>query len=149
MDFRHLFMRFISPILIISFLISGCSSVSLGEPEPTEVEIIIDPAELITEQVTPEATATLRPTFTPTLEPTEGPTIEPSPTNTLDPFNTIIFEGKEFMKNEDFDSAIAKFSEAIQMDPASPMGYFQRGRAYTAIGQFDDAIIKTPILWKL
>jgi tetratricopeptide (TPR) repeat protein len=140
MKFQKQSFRLIIIIMIMSVLITACSSAGIGQPTPTEIEIIFDPAELVTEVPTQAATATLRPTVTPTLEPTEGPTIEPSPTNTLDPFNTLIFEGNELMLQEDFDAAVAKFTEAIQMDPASPLGYYHRGRAYTATGKFDDAI---------
>ena len=79
MRFQTLSMRLAALLVLMSVLISACSSDVLATP--TEVEIVLGPPEAETPEATstPRPTATLRPTSTPTVAPTEGPTIEPSP----------------------------------------------------------------------
>jgi tetratricopeptide (TPR) repeat protein len=64
----------------------------------------------------------------------------PTPTNTLDPYATLLFDGVQLRFSEKFDEAIAKFSEAIKMDPNDPSGYIQRGITYSNVGKQDEAI---------
>ncbi|MCC7130265.1 MAG: hypothetical protein B6D39_03965 [Anaerolineae bacterium UTCFX2] len=136
---KNLRARLAFVLLLASLTISACSG-GIG-PKPTEKELIIEPpSESITEEAgTPIPTPTLRPPPTQTAEPV-GPTEAPTPTNTLDPYNTLLFEGVQLRINEQFDAAIAKFTEAIQMDPTKPDGYIERGITYSNMGKLDEAI---------
>jgi tetratricopeptide (TPR) repeat protein len=126
-------------LILASLLISACSG-GFG-PKPTEKEIVIDPNEGRTEEVSaPISTPTLRPTPTFTPEPTAGQTQAPTPTNTLNPYDTLIFEGTQLRVEEQFDSAIAKFAEAIQTDPTNPQAYIERGITNSSSGKPDEAI---------
>ena len=133
---KSLTLKLATVIFLIGMLVSACSS--LGEPTPTEVEIEIGPPES-TEALTPLPTQTLRSSPTITETPPE-PTLAPSPTNTLDPYHAHIAAAQEFTAKGENDSAIAEFTAAIQLDPANPLGFFERGRAYTSMGKFDEAI---------
>jgi len=126
-------------LILVSMLISACSAGPAAKP--TEKEIIINPNEGQTEaEGTPIPTPTLRPTPTATPEPAE-PVDAPTPTSTLTPYDTLLFEGAQLRIQEQFDAAIAKFGEAIQMDSTNPEGYIQRGITYSNIGKQDEAII--------
>jgi Flp pilus assembly protein TadD len=124
--------------ILMSLMLAACSGG--GEAKPTEKEIIIDPNEgQTTEPGPPIATPTLRPT--PMLEASAA-SVEgaPTPTNTLNPYDTLIFEGDQLRINEQYDAAAAKFAEAIQMDPTSPVAYIGRGNTYIDAGKYDEAI---------
>jgi tetratricopeptide (TPR) repeat protein len=124
-------------LMLAGILLSACSSI--GGPTPTEVEIVIDPAQAMTQEAsTPVATPTLRPT--PTTTATLSPTEIPTPTNTLDPYNTLIAQGRQQRDTNELEPAIATFGQAIQMDPANPLGYIERGITYNAMGLADQAI---------
>jgi len=128
-------------IFIVSLVVSACSG-GIG-PKPTEKEIEINPGEDNSAAVgTPVATPTLRPTptLTATPDPAAAPTEAPTPTNTLNPYDSLIFEGIQLRVNEQFDAAIAKFTEAIQMDPTNAEGFIQRGITYSNINKQDEAI---------
>ncbi len=113
-------------LMLASLFISACSA--FGAARPTEQVIEINPNEGQTQAaVTEQPTPTLRPTPTATPEPVAGVTEAATPTNTLDPYQTLIFDGVQLRLNEKFDDAIAKFSEAIKLNPNNPDGYIQRG----------------------
>jgi len=126
-------------MILAGLLISACSG-GLG-PKPTEKEIFIDPNEGTTEEAsTPISTPTLRPASTNTPEPPAGPTQAATPTNTLNPYDTLIFEGVQLRIGEQFDAAIAKFTEAIQTDPTNPQAYIERGITNSNTDKLDEAI---------
>ncbi len=134
--FRYLTYALVATLVMASMLLSSCSVVGLGAPTPTEAEILIEPPVGEGAEGTFIPTPTLRPTSTPT------PTLEasPTPTNTLDPYNALIFEGIQLRSEEKHEEALAKFNEAIQMDPANPKGYIERGIQYSILDNQDQAI---------
>ncbi len=129
--------RFTVFLIMVSLLISACSGAS--NAKPTEQEIVIDPNEGQEEPAAPVSTPTLRPIPTATIEP-EIPTAAPTPTETLSPYDTLIFEGIQLRIDEQVDAAIAKFAEAIQMDPTNPEAYIERGIVYSTVNKQDEAI---------
>ena len=44
------------------------------------------------------------------------------------------------LQDQQWDAAIADFTEAIRIDPNAAIGYSERGRAYQSLGRFDEAI---------
>ncbi len=110
-------------LILVSLLASACSS--FGAAQPTEQEIVINPAEVTPDQAEGQAaTSTPRPTLppTPTPEPVD-PSISPTPTETLNPYDTLIVKGAELFSNEDPEGAMAAVNEAIKMDPNKATGY--------------------------
>jgi len=139
MKVRKITPRLLTFLLLMSVLVSACSSDLISKP--TEVEIIIGPPTPDTAaSSTPVPTPTLRPTATPTEMPTEGPTVEPSPTNTLDPYHDLVAQALELRANSEFDQAVIKLSEAIRMEPENPLAFYERGRVYMDQNKPDDAI---------
>lgn len=51
-----------------------------------------------------------------------------------------IAEGKEFLKLNNLNEALASFTEALQLDPKSTEALINRGNAYTRKGYYDKAI---------
>ena len=51
-----------------------------------------------------------------------------------------IQEGKEFLKANKIDEAIANFTEALKLDPKSIAALLNRGNTYCKQGSFDNAI---------
>ena len=49
-------------------------------------------------------------------------------------------KGKRYYENEDYDTAIAEFTEAIRLDPSYADAYRCRGDAYQGKGQYNKAI---------
>ena len=52
----------------------------------------------------------------------------------------LLYRGSAYKQKDDFDRAIADFSEAIRLDPEGPFGYGQRGLTYFQKRDFDHAI---------
>ena len=49
-------------------------------------------------------------------------------------------KGVELQEQERFQEAVAKYNEAIRLDPQSDVAYYGRGNAYYDLGQFEPAI---------
>jgi tetratricopeptide (TPR) repeat protein len=129
--------RLATVLVLAGLLLSACSSI--GGPTPTEVEIVFDPAEALTQTPsTPVPTPTLRPT--PTATATLSPTDIPTPTNTLDPYNALIAQGVQQRDAGELDQSIATLSEAVKMDPTNPAAYIQRGITYNVMANPDQAL---------
>jgi len=77
-------MKKIGLLVIIGFILSACSGVSMGTGEDTDPGV---PSEiiLVVAETQPSETPFQPATFTPTLVPTETPTLTPSPTLTSTP----------------------------------------------------------------
>jgi len=133
-------LRLVAVLALAALVLAACTAV--GGPQATEMEIVINPADLVTENAqnpgTPIPTNTLRPTSTPA--PAEAPVEQPTATVTLDPYNALIQEGVALRSSSDFENALAKFNEAINLDPSNTKGYLQRGITYNAMGRSDEAI---------
>jgi tetratricopeptide (TPR) repeat protein len=83
----------------------------------------------------------------PSLTPTGGMTISASGTLTVagiatlvDPAQTRLEQGNTAFGNHDFDLAIRRYSEAIQINPKSVDAYANRGLAHENKGDHDKAI---------
>jgi len=139
MMLKNLKIRLGMAFMLAGLILSACGAGPIAKP--TEREIIIDPNEgLMTEEAgTPIPTPTMRATPTPIPE-TVGAETEPTPTNTLNPYETLIFEGIQLRVNEQFEAALAKFEEAMKMNPNLPTAYLERGITYSNTGKFDEAI---------
>ncbi len=55
-------------------------------------------------------------------------------------YAALVEQGKTYESNQDFDRAIAAFSEAIRLDPNSRLALFRRGLSYGNKGEYDRAI---------
>jgi tetratricopeptide (TPR) repeat protein len=56
------------------------------------------------------------------------------------PHALALDQGNAAYEKGDFDTAIARFTEAIRLDPTSGWAYFVRGAAYASKGELDNAI---------
>lgn len=53
---------------------------------------------------------------------------------------SLVRDGLSFLKQQDIDRAIARFSQALKLQPRDPVVYRLRGRAFLSNHQFDAAI---------
>ena len=49
-------------------------------------------------------------------------------------------EGNEFLKNQDYNSALEKFNEAIKINPNYYSAYYERGKIYYELKKYDKAL---------
>jgi Flp pilus assembly protein TadD len=57
-----------------------------------------------------------------------------------DPELEALARGQAALREENFDKAVAEFTEAIRLDPKDFLGYRYRGFAYASTKQWDNAI---------
>ncbi len=132
------FTQLLALFLALAVVLSGCGT--LSGPTATEVEIVVNPADLVTESPTqpaeslPQATNTLRPT------PLESATPEPTATEALDPYSALLAEARALAENDDLEAALAKINEAVNLAPNDARGYVQRGMVLGGLDKLDEAI---------
>jgi tetratricopeptide (TPR) repeat protein len=59
----------------------------------------------------------------------------------MSPLEQAIFDGNKAFDNQKWDEAIAKYSEAIKLDPNNVMAYTNRGAAYTEKQNYTYALL--------
>lgn len=52
-----------------------------------------------------------------------------------------IESGESFLQSADYEDALAAFSRALELDPASGSAYTGRGDTYMALGRYADAVV--------
>lgn len=57
-----------------------------------------------------------------------------------DPYGIYINRGFSFLRIDEYDNAIADFSQAVDIDPDNASGYHSRARAYYRLDNFEEAV---------
>ncbi|KAA1083615.1 hypothetical protein PGT21_001495 [Puccinia graminis f. sp. tritici] len=73
-------------------------------------------------------------------ESTSQPTQSTSQTNKSQEAESLKAAGNQLVSQRDFSAAIAKYTEAIQLDPTNPVYYSNRAAAQSQLGAHDEAI---------
>ncbi|MGB7054357.1 MAG: tetratricopeptide repeat protein [bacterium] len=55
-------------------------------------------------------------------------------------FEVLLEVGQAYLLNKDYDKAIAKFSEALRINPHDPEVYYYLGLAYEGAEKFPEAV---------
>ena len=136
-------------LILIGFItlltISACGDTSDITPTAVLSGAIVPtriPTELPTATHTPSpsptATHTATETYTPTATDTATPTYTPTIDSTL--VASFVEDGDTFIDLLNYERAIGRYSDAIELDPNATDAYLGRGLAYYNTEQFEDAL---------
>lgn len=154
--------------LIIILLLAACGGQQAQQAQNTPTatlrgalvptRVTLTPSSTPTATATPTATPTdtATPTNTPTPTetptPTDTPTDTPTPTDTHTPTATftptvdaaqvsaLIQQGDDASDAENYEAALAAYSQAIELDSEADLAYMGRGYVHLQLEQYEEAL---------